>query len=103
NLVNNAVKYSPNGGAIIISARDDGNSIVVNVSDQGMGMKKEFLASGLWGKFARERYVDNQKIYGTGLGLYLVKHMVEAHRGKIWVDSEYGRGSTFSFRLPKHQ
>ena len=101
NLVNNAIKYSPNGGTIGVRARDDGDSVVISVSDQGMGMKKEFLAKGIFGKFARERYVDNQKIYGTGLGLYLVKHMVEAHGGRIWVDSEYGRGSTFSFRIPK--
>ncbi|MDQ2730022.1 MAG: ATP-binding protein [Armatimonadota bacterium] len=101
NLINNAIKYSPDGGTIGVKVRDDNNSIVVSISDQGMGMRKEFLSKGIFGKFARERYVDNQKIYGTGLGLYLVKHMIEAHGGRIWVDSEFGRGSTFSFRLPK--
>ena len=101
NLVNNAIKYSPNGGAITIKVRDDSDSVMVSISDQGMGMKKEFMAKGIFGKFARERYADIQQTYGTGLGLYLVKHMVEAHGGRIWVDSEYGRGSTFSFRIPK--
>jgi signal transduction histidine kinase len=101
NLVNNAVKYSPNGGAITIKARDDGDSVVVSISDQGMGMKKEFVAHQIFGKFARERYVDSQKIYGTGLGLYLVKHMIDAHGGRIWAESLYEKGSTFTFRLPK--
>jgi two-component system phosphate regulon sensor histidine kinase PhoR len=101
NLVSNAIKYSPNGGAISIRGRDDGDSVVISVSDQGMGMTKEFVAKGLFGKFSRAKYTDNQKIYGTGLGLYLVKHMIEAHGGRIWVDSEYGKGSTFSFRMPK--
>ncbi|HET6386488.1 MAG TPA: ATP-binding protein [Armatimonadota bacterium] len=103
NLINNAVKYSPNGGIVGVRVRDDGDSVVISVSDQGMGMKPEFLAKNIFRKFARERYEDKQKIYGTGLGLYLVKHMVEAHAGKIWVESAYGRGSNFSVRLPKKQ
>ncbi len=100
NLLNNAIKYSPNGGTVTLRARKEGDEIIVGVTDQGIGIPKEHL-NRVFDKFHRVHNEDNRKIYGTGLGLYLVKHLVEkVHLGKIWVESEVGVGSTFWVRLP---
>ncbi len=102
NLLSNAIKYSPNGGEIRVKAwEEDGDHIIFYVSDQGMGIPKEHL-NKVFEKFHRVDNTDTRKQYGTGLGLYLVKHLVEAiHGGQIWVESEVGVGSTFYVRLPK--
>jgi two-component system phosphate regulon sensor histidine kinase PhoR len=101
NLLNNAIKYSPNGGTITIHAVIDAdNYLCVGVEDQGMGIPKDQLAK-VFDKFHRVNNEDNRRIYGTGLGLFLVKHLVESvHLGKIWVESDIGKGSTFLFRIP---
>ncbi len=100
NLLNNAIKYSPNGGEITLHAMVDGTDLLVGVEDQGMGIPKDHLHK-VFDKFHRVNNEDNRKIYGTGLGLYLVKHLIETvHMGKIWVESEVGKGSTFLFRIP---
>ncbi|MCO5296677.1 MAG: ATP-binding protein [Fimbriimonadaceae bacterium] len=100
NLLNNAIKYSPNGGQITLSCEVDGNELLVGVQDEGLGIPKEHQAR-VFDKFHRVNNDDNRRIYGTGLGLYLVKHLVETvHLGKIWVESEVGKGSTFYFRIP---
>lgn len=100
NLLNNAIKYSPNGGTITVHAKRDGDFILVGVEDQGLGIPKD-QTSKVFDKFHRVNNEDNRKIYGTGLGLFLVKHLVESvHLGKIWVESEVGKGSTFIFRIP---
>lgn len=100
NLLNNAIKYSPNGGEITLHAMTDNGDLLVGVEDQGMGIPKDHLHK-VFDKFHRVNNEDNRKIYGTGLGLYLVKHLVETvHMGKIWVESEVGKGSTFLFRIP---
>ncbi|MEZ0327336.1 MAG: ATP-binding protein [Fimbriimonas sp.] len=100
NLLNNAIKYSPNGGDVVVKARADGNELLVGVSDQGLGIPKEHLTK-VFEKFHRVNNDDNRKIYGTGLGLYLVHHLVEqVHMGKIWAESEVGVGSTFWFKIP---
>lgn len=101
NLLNNAIKYSPNGGEIHVKGWVDGDDIVISVSDQGMGIPKEHLTR-VFEKFHRVDNTDTRKQYGTGLGLHLVKHLVEdIHGGKIWAESEVGVGSTFFVRLPK--
>lgn len=102
NLLSNAIKYSPNGGEIRVKAwEEDANHIIFYVSDQGMGIPKEHLTK-VFEKFHRVDNTDTRKQYGTGLGLYLVKHLVEViHGGQIWVESEVGVGSTFYVRLPK--
>ncbi|MCW5934813.1 MAG: GAF domain-containing protein [Fimbriimonadia bacterium] len=101
NLLNNAIKYSPNGGEIHVKGWVDGEDIVISVSDQGMGIPKEHLTR-VFEKFHRVDNTDTRKQYGTGLGLHLVKHLVEdIHGGKIWAESEVGVGSTFFVRLPK--
>lgn len=100
NLLSNAIKYSPGGGKIVVSAKNEGATLLVGVADQGMGIPKEHLAK-VFERFHRVDNEDNRKIYGTGLGLYLVHHLVEqVHLGQIWVESEVGKGSTFWFRIP---
>lgn len=100
NLLNNAIKYSPGGGEIVLAARKLDGEVEFSVRDQGMGIPKEHLGK-VFERFHRVDNEDNRKIYGTGLGLYLVKHLVESvHFGKIWVESEVGKGSTFIVRIP---
>jgi signal transduction histidine kinase len=100
NLLNNAIKYSPNGGTVTVHAMVEDDHILVGVEDQGLGIPKDHLGK-VFEKFHRVNNEDNRKIYGTGLGLFLVKHLVEGvHMGKIWVESEVGKGSTFLFRIP---
>lgn len=102
NLLNNAIKYSPNGGSVIIHCVDDGENWKFGIEDQGIGIPKDHLGK-VFEKFHRVNNDDNRKIYGTGLGLFLVKHLVdEVHLGEIWAESEQGKGSTFWFRIPKN-
>jgi len=100
NLTNNAVKYSPNGGTVSVIGRKVDGVVRVTVADQGMGIPKEHL-SKVFDRFHRVDNRDTRKVGGTGIGLYLVKHLVEAHGGRIWVDSEVGKGSQFTFELPE--
>jgi len=102
NLLNNAIKYSPGGGDVIIHAtyEPDTDTVLFGVQDHGLGIPKEHLGK-VFEKFHRVNNDDNRKIYGTGLGLFLVKHLVDrVHLGQIWVDSEVGKGSTFLVRIP---
>jgi two-component system phosphate regulon sensor histidine kinase PhoR len=100
NLLNNAIKYSPAGGDVIVHAKVEGDSVLIGVEDQGIGIPPDHL-SKVFDKFHRVHNEDNRKIYGTGLGLFLVKHLVDqVHTGQIWVESEVGKGSTFWFRIP---
>ncbi|CAN5391218.1 hypothetical protein BH11ARM2_BH11ARM2_24060 [soil metagenome] len=102
NLLNNAIKYSPGGGEVIVHAQYEPatETMLFGVQDHGLGIPKEHLTK-VFERFHRVNNEDNRKIYGTGLGLFLVHHLVEqVHMGKIWVDSEVGKGSTFLFRIP---
>jgi len=99
NLTNNAVKYSPEGGTITVEGRSLDGKIKISISDQGIGIPAEHLAK-VFDRFHRVDNRDTRKAGGTGIGLYLVKHLVEAHGGEIWVESEVGKGSTFVFELP---
>ncbi|MBI2860849.1 MAG: PAS domain S-box protein [Chloroflexi bacterium] len=99
NLIDNAIKFSPQGGEIIISARRRGASVVVSVSDQGVGMTQE-QQSHLFGSFYKPAFESTKIVPGIGLGLALCHRLVEAHGGRIWVESRPGQGSTFSFTLP---
>ncbi len=98
NLLDNAIKYSPEGGEIRLAARRDDGHVLVSVTDHGIGMREEDKAR-LFQSFER---LDTGKtgIQGTGLGLRVCRILVEAHGGRIWVSSEPGKGSTFSFTLP---
>lgn len=98
NLIDNAIKYSPEGGEIRISASNDGTCITVSVKDQGVGIAPEDQPK-LFEPFQRLETM-RQATQGVGLGLVVCKRLVEAHGGRIWVESEKGKGSTFSFTLP---
>jgi two-component system phosphate regulon sensor histidine kinase PhoR len=100
NLVNNAIKYSPNGGEIRVRAVREDNTVLISVQDQGIGIPKDKLTK-IFEKFERVDTKETRAAGGTGLGLYLVKHLVELHEGQIWAESEGpGKGSTFYVRLP---
>ena len=101
NLIDNAVKYSPEGGEIQISARNDGTCITVSVRDQGVGIAPEDQPK-LFEPFQRLETM-RQATQGVGLGLVVCRRLVEAHGGRIWVESEIGKGSTFSFTLSLDQ
>lgn len=99
NLVSNAIKFSPGGGQITIRVVPDDGCVRCAVSDQGVGIPPEQL-SHIFERFHRLDYRDSRQTYGCGIGLYLVKHLVEAHGGTVSVQSEVGKGSTFTFCLP---
>jgi len=99
NLLSNAVKYSPQGGVISVGSRTDRAFITVWVTDQGIGIPPE-VQPQLFSKFFRVNNQDTRSIGGTGLGLALVKEIIEAHNGQVWVKSVLGQGSTFFFSLP---
>ncbi len=100
NLVTNAVKYSPAGGSITVRCRERGSQhIVIEVIDHGLGIPPEQIGR-LFQKFQRVRSEEHYKISGTGLGLYICRLIVEGHGGQLWVESEFGKGSTFGLALP---
>ena len=99
NLTGNAVKLSPMGGHIAISARFVQEGVTVSVSDSGPGIPKQDL-NAIFDKFKQTTITSYRKIKGTGLGLAIVKHIVNAHGGRVWVESETGQGSVFFFLLP---
>jgi PAS domain S-box-containing protein len=99
NLVDNAIKYSPEGGRIAITGRTSRDRVEVAVSDNGIGIPRRELGR-VFERFRRGENSQVQKVRGMGLGLYICKSIVEAHGGKIEVSSEAGKGSEFKFILP---
>jgi signal transduction histidine kinase/DNA-binding response OmpR family regulator len=99
NLIQNAVKYSPDGGAITVQVERTEAHASVAVADSGIGIPPESLPQ-LFHRFYRAPNVDPQHISGLGVGLYVVKEIVELHGGTVEVSSEMGAGSTFAFRIP---
>ena len=104
NLVSNAVKYSPKGGLVRLEAHPaaDGSGVQVTIADSGLGIPPEALPR-LFEKFYRVDNTETRKIGGTGLGLSIVHQIVDAHGGRIWVESKVGEGSQFHFTLPLFQ
>ncbi len=99
NLLHNAVKFSPNGGEIVVGVRDEDGEVRVWVRDPGIGVPRADLTR----IFERFYKVDRARVRGrggTGLGLSISRHVVESHGGRIWAESEEGSGSTFTFTLP---
>jgi len=101
NLLSNAIKYSPDGGDIRVSALQNGDGVMVRVSDSGVGMAQD-QCSRLFRQYERVEREAIKNIPGTGLGLYLIKHLVELHGGEIRCESEPGKGSVFIVQLPLH-
>jgi signal transduction histidine kinase len=99
NLISNATKYSPDGGAVTVSAEVCEVGVRVSVRDEGIGMNAE-TQSKLFTRFYRADSTATRRIGGTGLGLALVKEIIEAHGGQVGVESEPGAGSVFRFTLP---
>jgi PAS domain S-box-containing protein len=99
NLLSNALKFSPRGGEVTVTARQQGGYIEVQVADQGVGIPLEALPN-LFSKFFRVNNPEIRHIGGTGLGLAVVREIVDAHAGRVWVQSALGQGSTFFFTLP---
>jgi NtrC-family two-component system sensor histidine kinase KinB len=97
NLVGNAIKFTPENGTITIRLRETGNDIEAAVCDTGEGIPPEYL-NKIFDKFQQ---VAGQRKGGTGLGLTICKHVVEAHRGQIWVESKLGEGARFIFTVPR--
>lgn len=100
NLLDNAVKYTPEGGRIVLRAFDDGRHTVVQVEDTGIGIPREDLPR-IFERFYRVDRTRSRQLGGTGLGLSIVKHVMEAHGGSITVESEIGKGTRFIAAFPK--
>jgi two-component system sensor histidine kinase GlrK len=99
NLVGNAVKFTPEGGQVRVVARLVNRGVEVSVSDTGPGIKKENLTT-IFEKFHQAPFKQSNPIKGTGLGLAIVKHVITAHGGRVWAESEPGQGSSLIFVLP---
>jgi signal transduction histidine kinase len=99
NLLSNALKFTPEGGTVIISARKDGSNMRVEVKDTGSGIPQDDI-NRIFDKFQQVDMPINRKQSGTGLGLSIARHIVDAHKGKIWAESKLGSGSTFTVLLP---
>ena len=99
NLLDNAVKYSPAPHSVCVSVRRRGGDIAISVADQGFGIPVS-ERQNVFRKFVRGSDTQRRGIKGTGLGLAIVSHIVAAHRGRVELDSEEGRGSTFTIVLP---
>ncbi len=103
NLVSNAVKYSPQGGLVTVNAAPhSGEQIVMSISDQGMGIPADKI-DRLFQKFSRIDSPQSSQIKGAGLGLWICREIVEAHGGKIWLESEVGKGTTVRLTLNRAQ
>lgn len=102
NLIENAIKYSPEETKILITSEESGKMVVIQVADQGPGIPADELQS-IFMKFFRSKHVKSSAIKGSGLGLYLAKYFTELHRGRIFVESSHGNGSTFTVELPFDQ
>jgi len=99
NLIDNAIKYSKKGTKVVISAQRVGQELLISVADQGMGIPTEELPR-VFDRMHRVEHRLTRMVPGAGLGLAISKRLVEAHGGRIWLESEEGKGSTFSFALP---
>lgn len=99
NLVDNAVKYSPGGGLVVVRGQVSGNEVIVSVADQGQGIAPEHL-NRLFERFFRVKFVSGRHVVGSGLGLPIARNIVEAHGGRIWAESGLGEGTTVYFTLP---
>jgi two-component system sensor histidine kinase VicK len=100
NLIGNAMKFSPNGGTISVTIHEQTDDILVTIKDEGIGVPKE-KQEKIFERFYQVDGSARRRFGGTGIGLAIVKRIVDAHKGQIWVESEVGQGSIFSFTLPK--
>lgn len=102
NLLLNAIKYTPEDGSIKVCTEDDGESVLVEISDTGIGIPPEELPK-IFDEFYRATNAKKIEKDGTGLGLSIAKQIVVRHGGRIWAESNKNAGTTFRFTLPKKQ
>lgn len=100
NLLANAIKYSPDGGEVCVSASDCGSEVIIKIHDHGVGIAEEYLPN-IFERGFRAQLPEGDRPRGSGLGLAMVKSIVERHNGRIFVESERGKGSLFIVALPK--
>ena len=101
NLIDNAIKYTPDGGAIRVSAEVAGDELIVRMADTGIGIPLE-SQSRVFERFYRVDKGRAREMGGTGLGLAITKHIVLRHGGRIWLESTLGQGTVFHVALPNH-
>ena len=99
NILNNAIKYSPDGGKITVNMKTTDDQMILSISDQGLGIPKQDLPK-IFDRFYRVDRARSRAQGGTGLGLAIAKEIIKQHKGFIWAKSEYGKGSTFTIVLP---
>ena len=99
NILNNAIKYSPDGGKVTVSMKTTDDQMILSISDQGLGIPKQDLPK-IFDRFYRVDRARSRAQGGTGLGLAIAKEIIKQHNGFIWAKSEYGKGSTFTIVLP---
>ena len=99
NIINNAIKYSPDGGKITVTMKTTDDQMILSISDQGLGIPKQDLPR-IFDRFYRVDRARSRAQGGTGLGLAIAKEIIKQHKGFIWAKSEYGKGSTFTIVLP---
>jgi signal transduction histidine kinase len=99
NLLTNAIKYSPDGKNVVISTKNDKKEVVVSIQDFGFGIDKEDQQK-IFQLFYRTKDKEESKISGFGLGLFISSEIIKKHKGRLWVESEKGKGSIFHFALP---
>jgi two-component system sensor histidine kinase VicK len=99
NIMNNAIKYSPEGGVITARLVETHNHVILSIADQGLGIPRKDI-NKVFDRFYRVDKARSRQQGGTGLGLAISKEVVEALGGRIWVDSQEGKGSTFYISLP---
>jgi two-component system sensor histidine kinase GlrK len=99
NLIGNAVKFTPEGGLVTVSANSVEAGVKVSVTDSGPGIDSKYLAT-IFDKFSQATLTKSNKLKGSGIGLAIVKHIIKDHGGTVWAESEIGHGSTFTFVLP---
>jgi signal transduction histidine kinase len=99
NLLSNAVKYAPHHKEINVSVEQNKNNVTVSIADQGIGIYKDHLKK-IFDRYYRVNQQDAIQFQGLGIGLYITSEIIKRHGGKLWVESTYGKGSTFYFSLP---
>jgi signal transduction histidine kinase len=100
NILDNAIKFSPQGKQVTVTLKEQGHEYLVSISDRGIGVSPDFF-DHIFERFYRVRNTASRQYSGIGMGLYIAKAIVEAHGGRIWLSSHQGMGSTFYFTLPR--
>lgn len=102
NIISNAIKYSPEGGEIVVKVVEEKHQLLTKISDEGVGIPEEKLDK-IFDRFYRADKARSRQLGGTGLGLAIAKDLIEAHDGEVWAESKENEGTMITFRLPLMQ